>query len=197
MRAHVCDIGPKGLTVLASPLLPRVPHYTLRCKRPGGALIDLQVREVQRILVSRGNKVFLRLGLRVLEGNPLLLLEPTTETPLLEEDPEILMGARVRKRIAFQLPATLGASDQSYRCRTLDMDENGLALAVPADLPIALEVFDLWFTDPSGQEVALLVQQKNRLPLPDVPNEDRLGVQVISGVRAYRNFLRRYATSDD
>ncbi len=192
-RVHICDIGSRGMTVLASPLLPRSTHYTLLCRPPGQEVVSLIVREVQRMLFSRGEKVLLRLGLRVIEGDPSLLEPDLPATVETSDELELLMGSRLRKRLMFQLPALLRTGGTRFRCRTLDMDDQGLALAVPANLPTDAQVFDLWFTDPSGTEIPLLVQQKNRLPLPDSEGEDRLGVQILSGVRAYRRFLRRHS----
>jgi hypothetical protein len=188
-RVHICDIGAHGLTVLAPPLLPRNPIYVIVCRLPGREAVTLHAREIQRILVSRRKQTVLRVGLRVVTGDPeRLLWQPvaaaSTKAPAVPATP--------RERMGFQLPACARLNGTPYLCHTLDMDAAGLTIIVADDFP-DVGVFDLWFTDPSGGEIPLLVQEKSRCENPDNPAERQLDLLVIGGARAFRHFLSRYS----
>jgi len=184
-RVHISDVGARGLTVLAPPLLPRNPIYVIVCRTPDRGPVRLVVREVHRILVSR-RKSFLRLGLRVIEGD-LDNLRAARMIPASGKEPE----PRGLVPIHFSLPACARLSGHHHLCRTVDMSNGWLSIVVADDFP-EVGVFDLWFTDPSGGEIPLLVQEERRTVNPDNPRELRLGLWVIGGAKAFRQFLSRH-----
>ena len=65
-KARTFDISQHGMTLLTGPTVPMTDTFMVECRLKNGASFVFKVEEMQRRVLRRGDKQFLRLGLSIL-----------------------------------------------------------------------------------------------------------------------------------